>query len=177
MRIALFGGSFNPPHLGHVGVAQGMIESNQFDELWILPCLTHAFQKALAPYPDRIAMCRLAFEPLSPKILVKKTEEEIKNTQGWSILTLRHLHQQNPQHEFYWLMGSDLIQEKEHWKNFDEIEKMVKIHPIPRASHEHSPFPNLSSTDIRGRISKCESLADLVPKEVEDYIQARGLYR
>lgn len=177
MKIALFGGSFNPPHQGHVEVAKSIIDSKKFDELWVLPCLAHAFQKALAPYPDRIAMCRLAFEPLSPKIIVKKTEEEIQNTQGWSILTLRYLHQENPQHDFYWLMGSDLIQEKNRWKDFDEIEKITTLYPIPRAGIEISPFPNISSTEIRNKISKCESLADLVPKEVEVYIQARGLYR
>ena len=97
MRIALFGGSFNPPHKSHVAVVKHLIESKNFDEVWIIPCLAHAFGKKLAPYSDRVTMCRLAFEAIDPQVRVQKTDEEIQNTQGWSILTLRHLHQKHPE--------------------------------------------------------------------------------
>ncbi len=177
MRIALFGGSFNPPHKSHVAVVKHLIESKNFDEVWIIPCLAHAFGKKLAPYSDRVTMCRLAFEAIDPQVRVQKTDEEIQNTQGWSILTLRHLHQKHPEYEFHWVMGSDLIQEKKRWKNFDEIEKLAKIHPIPRAGYESSSFAQLSSSQIREKISKSEALAGIVSPEVEEYIQVKGLYQ
>lgn len=176
MKIAIMGGSFNPPHLGHVAVIKSLASSNQFDELWILPCLAHPFEKKLAPYGERLKLCKIAFENISPSVHIKNIEEEIQNTQGWSLHTLQHLRQQYPQDDFFWVMGSDLMQEKNRWKDFDQIEKLVKIYPIPRAGYEQSPFPKMASSEIREKISKGESIADYVSKEVEDYIQQKGLY-
>jgi len=177
MKIALFGGSFNPPHQGHVEVLKSLASSGNFDEIWVIPCLAHAFEKKLAPFEDRFELCKLAFEGLSPRIRIQDSDRKIGNEKGWSYLTLRHLRTEHPSDDFFWLMGSDLEQEKRRWKNFEEIEKMAVIHPFPRAGYETSPFPEVSSTEIRERLAKGESIAKLVPPEVSAYIQQRGLYR
>ncbi len=176
MQIAILGGSFNPPHLGHVALVKSLLENKQFDRVWIVPCLAHPFAKKLAPFQDRFQMCKLAFENLSSSLNLLDTDEEIQNKQGFSILTLKHLTQKYPEHQFYWVMGSDLTNEKNKWKDFDQIEKLVTLYPIPRAGYENSIFPEISSTQIREKISKGQSVAKLIPPEVEKYIIEKGLY-
>jgi nicotinate-nucleotide adenylyltransferase len=66
-RIALFGGSFNPPHVAHQLVALYVLETQPIDELWIVPVYTHALGKQLADYEHRVAMCELAAAPLGSR--------------------------------------------------------------------------------------------------------------
>src|SRR5258706_10381140 len=76
-RIAIFGGSFNPPHVAHQLVALYVLETQPIDELWIVPTYAHPFGKDLAPYDDRIAMCELAVAALGPRAKVSRAEQEL----------------------------------------------------------------------------------------------------
>lgn len=176
MHIALLGGSFNPPQRGHQALVKSLSASKKFDEIWIIPCLAHPFEKKLAPYEDRMEMIRLTFEALAPHVKVLNTEEQIQNNDGYSVVMLEHLKKQYPEYHFYFVMGSDLLLEKDKWKDFDKIEKMVTLYPIPRAGYENSPFPQISSTQIREKLMKGESIVNLVPPDVEKYIHQKGLY-
>ena len=89
-RIALFGGSFNPPHLAHSLVALYVLETAPVDELWITPTFRHAFGKDLASYDDRIAMCELAAAALGPRVRVSRAEEDAARA---------HQHAVRPQHD------------------------------------------------------------------------------
>ncbi len=60
MRVAVFGGSFNPPHVAHQFVALYVLETAGVDELWLVPCAKHTFEKLLAPFSHRLRMCELA---------------------------------------------------------------------------------------------------------------------
>jgi nicotinate-nucleotide adenylyltransferase len=177
MRIALFGGSFNPPHLGHIAIVKDLLASKKFDELWVIPSFKHPFGKELASFEDRITMCHLLYDPLGPKVKISEVEKKINNTQGWTITTLRHLIDQFPEHQFSWVMGSDLFRETSKWKDFDEIKKWVPIISIPRAGYEKSKFPEISSTQVRKAIVEGKDMSSLVPPEVMKYIQKKGLYR
>src|ERR1051326_2001736 len=75
-RVALFGGSFNPPHVAHQLVALYVLETQPVDELWFVPTYAHPFGKPLAPYADRVAMCELVAAPLGPRAKVARAEEE-----------------------------------------------------------------------------------------------------
>ena len=68
MRVALFGGSFNPPHVAHQLAALYVLETAPVDELWFVPAFEHAFGKPLAPFDDRLAMCELAAAALGPRV-------------------------------------------------------------------------------------------------------------
>src|SRR6266542_5543401 len=70
MRVAFFGGSFNPPHVAHQLVALYVLETEPLDELWFVPCWKHPFDKALAPYAERLQMCRLAAVGLGARVKV-----------------------------------------------------------------------------------------------------------
>jgi nicotinate-nucleotide adenylyltransferase len=74
MRVAFFGGSFNPPHVAHQLVALYVLETAAVDELWMVPCLKHPFDKALAPFPQRLRMCELAAAALGPRARVSDIE-------------------------------------------------------------------------------------------------------
>ena len=78
MRTAFFGGSFNPPHVGHFLAAAWVLCSGEVDEVWMVPCYKHAFGKALLPYEHRLAMCRLGAGLLNPeRIRLSNIEEEL----------------------------------------------------------------------------------------------------
>lgn len=77
-RVALFGGSFNPPHVAHQLVALYALETQPIDELWFLPVWDHVFGKQLASYADRVAMCEHAAAALGPRVKVDRGEEEAR---------------------------------------------------------------------------------------------------
>jgi len=66
MRVAIYGGSFNPPHVAHQLAALYVLETQPVDELWFVPCFKHPFEKALESFEDRLEMCRRAAAPLGP---------------------------------------------------------------------------------------------------------------
>ena len=176
MKIALFGGSFNPPHAGHVAVAKHLIDSGSFDEVWVLPTFRHPFDKNLTPFEDRLALCRLAFGEL-PQVRVSEAEREAQSPKGFTVDLLRHLKKKFPKHRFFLVMGSDLKREADQWKDFDQIEKLATLHPIPRKGYEDSPFPEVSSTELRTALAGKRDVSALIPRKVFEEIRRRGLYR
>ncbi len=125
MKIALFGGSFNPPHLGHQAVVKNLTKSSLFDEVWILPSFKHPFEKKLASFEDRLEMCQLAFKDLGKKIQISTLEKELNSPEGYTVDLIHSLLKKYPKHNFSLVIGTDLFQEKSRWKNFEEIEKKV----------------------------------------------------
>lgn len=176
MNIALFIGSFNPPHLGHRAVAKDLIQSNPFEEVWIVPNFKHPFEKNLIPFEDRVRMCHLAFDSLGKKIKVSEAEKEVASPKGWTIDLVNYLLKKYSEDQFTLVLGSDLLQESNRWKDFEEIKKKVAIFPIVRAGDEKSKYPNISSSDVREAILKGKNIEALVPKSVMEYIQKKGLY-
>jgi nicotinate-nucleotide adenylyltransferase len=177
MKVALFGGSFNPPQNGHVAVAKALLDSQQFDEVWVLPNYHHPFGKNLAPFEDRLHLCRLAFEGLlSPSLKVSGIEKEVDPPEGYTIDTVRFLKKKFPEHEFFLVMGSDLLLELPRWKEYADLKKMIEIYPISRAEYEESQFPRVSSTEIREALRRGQDISSLVPPKVAKYIREKKLY-
>jgi nicotinate-nucleotide adenylyltransferase len=177
MHIALFGGSFNPPHLGHLAVGRDLLTSKKVDEVWVIPSFKHPFGKELASFEDRMAMCHLLFDSLGAKVKMSEVEKKINNTNGWTITTLQYLIDQFPEHQFSWVMGSDLLQATSKWKDFDKIKKLASIISIPRLGYEKSKLPNISSTQVREAVASGKDISSLVSPEVMKYIDEKGLYR
>jgi len=183
MKIALLGGSFNPPHVCHMMICYYVLETAEVDKVWLIPCYLHAFEKELAPFHHRFNMCALAIEIFNKRVEVSSVEEERKGI-SWTIDTVRHLKKLHPHVEFEWIAGSDVTREFASWKDFDLLQQMVTFRVIPRSGYlenikegTHSLFfPNISSTMIRDRIKKGLSISHLVPKSVERYIREHRLY-
>ena len=179
MRVALFGGSFNPPHIGHQLVALTVLETEPVDALWMIPCFRHPFEKALEPYADRLAMCRLAMEPLGPRAEVSEIEGELGG-ESRTLVTVRALKQAHTAVDFSLVIGADLEDEVKSWYGAEELMRLVSFIVVGRGGHSarHGlEMPAVSSTDVRRRLAADEPMGPLVSHRVLDYIRARNLYR
>jgi nicotinate-nucleotide adenylyltransferase len=178
MRVAFFGGSFNPPHVAHQLVALYVLETARVDELWLVPCAKHPFDKVLAPFEHRQRMCELAATALGPRVHVSDIENRLGG-ESRTLVTLRALQADHPDHEFHLVVGADIEPELPLWYGAEELLRDIPRIVVGRggfADHAGLAMPAVSSTEVRGRISRGESVAHLVPRQVDAYIHEHGLY-
>lgn len=186
MRVALFGGSFNPPHVGHVMVVSWLLSAGKADRVWLLPTGTHAFGKVLAPFADRVAMAGAAITLFGDRARVEPIEGEREGT-TYTIDTVELLRARHPDVRFSLVVGTDVMHDRPKWKEFDRLVTLVDLLPVRRAgvagSEVDDPanpsplFPEVSSTDVRTRIAQRKPVAGLVPAAVLAIVDERGLYR
>ncbi len=181
MKIALYGGSFNPPHVGHLLVISYVLATADVDELWLMPAYRHAFGKALVPFANRIEMCRLLTSFFAGGVGVTGVEAELAGS-GRTLDTLEHLQANNPDASFRLVVGSDILEEAASWHAFDEVEERAPLLIVARSGHPHprasGPWmPAISSTEVRDRLASGVGAERLVPRVILDYIRSRGLYR
>lgn len=179
--IAVFGGSFNPPHLAHVLAATVVLATHDIDTLLVVPTFQHPFSKHLAPYDDRVHMSHLAMGWL-PRVEVSRVEEQLGG-ESLTLRTLEHLARQHPDWQLRLVLGADVLADAPKWHRFDEVMRLAPPIILGRAGVEApgAPvpvLPELSSTEVRASIAAGEwaNLAGRVPKAVLSHIQARGLY-
>lgn len=180
MDVALLGGSFNPPHVGHLLAAHYVRAVCPVDEVWLVPSFRHPFGKALAPFEHRVSMCQLLETDTAGWLKTCRVEEELKGT-GWTIEAVRLLRKQHPSVSFSLVLGSDLMADFGKWKEADELRRMVKLIVLSRAGHPHPEaagpvFPEVSSSDVRQRLAAGELPAALVPRTVLQYVREHHLY-
>jgi nicotinate-nucleotide adenylyltransferase len=179
--VAIFGGSFNPPHVAHVLAAAFVLVTREVDRVLVVPTYRHPFAKSLAPYEDRVALCMLAMGWL-PRVEISRVEEELGG-ESRTLRTLEHLQSLHPEWAMRLVMGSDTFAESAKWFRFDLVEALappIVLRRGPSPSGSDSPvLPSISSTEVRTRIAKGEwaALKDLVPASVLSHIQKHGLYQ
>lgn len=198
-KIGIMGGTFNPIHIGHLLLAQGALEAEKLDEVWVIPTgcsYMKAGQDMVAP-GERYEM---ACKAVSGNDKLKCCDIEI-NREGYtySYETLETLRQQYPEYHFYFIFGADCLFSIEGWKyperifencsiiaavrgdtSLDEMEqKRSELKAKYNADIILFPFLQLeiSSTDIRERVRCGRSIRYLVPDQVMAYIEEKGFYR
>jgi len=182
MHVALFGGSFNPPHVAHQMVALYVLETERVDQLWFVPCFRHAFDKPLAPFENRYRMCELAAKGIGPRARVTEIERAIGGPSR-TLNTLRRLRELHPNDEFSLVIGSDVAAEVPSWYGADELRAGASFIIVGRratvgaADHSAVTMPEVSSTEVRRMLRAGKSAEGLVPRAVLDYIYRHGLYR
>lgn len=190
MRVALFGGSFNPPHVAHQLVALYVLETQPVDEVWFVPVYAHVFGKPLAPFEDRVRMTELAIAPLGPRAKLSRAEEELARRPGFAgsrtLDLVDHLLAVHADLELRLLVGTDILGETDKWHRWDEVVAKAPLivvgrtgHPLPAGSTSTGvAMPDVSSTDIRAALSAGDvaAAASLLPGAVLRYIAERGLY-
>jgi len=164
MRIGIFGGSFDPPHRGHLKAVQNLLVLGKIDEIWFMPCYVHVWDKKLAPARHRLAMTRLL---KNQKIKVSVLEIEQKKP-VYTIETLKLLNSCYHQHQFFWIIGEKNLSELVKWKEAEKVKKQLLIVP---------EIPGICSSLIRQRIKQGKSIKNLVPAKVAAYIKKHGLYK
>lgn len=182
MRIGIFGGAFNPIHKGHLQIAQNLLDQKIVDEVWLLPCFSHVWNKELAPAEDRVKMINLALnfnnfeiknclKIKNLKLKIKLCGIELKQKRPvFTIDTVKILKKRFPQHNFYWIIGSDNFKTLNKWHSYEKLLNLIPFIIVPRTKD------NYSSTIIRERVQKGLPITNLAPPFVERYIIDRKLY-
>jgi nicotinate-nucleotide adenylyltransferase len=181
VQVALIGGSFNPPHIGHLIAAHYVRATQPVDEVWLLPSFHHPFGKPMVEFEHRLRMCEALCADASGWLRASDVERQIGRG-GWTVDTLEHLRRTRPRDEFTLVIGSDILKDLPSWKDFDRIRALAKVLVIHRAGHPAPealgpPLVEVSSTDIRAALARGEMPVDRVPRRVLDYVREHGLYR
>ena len=185
-KIGCLGLSANPPHLGHLKAARLILHKKLVDEVWLIPCFRHAFDKNLVSSKHRWRMTQL----LEQNNIKAKDIELRREGKSYAIDTIRTLRKKYPQCKFFWIIGSDIIRSGEYkkWKDWEKLKKLaalIVVHrpgfPVGKQAFGRKIVPGIkrkiSSTEIRKRIKEGSSIDGLVPVPVKKYIQKHNLYR
>lgn len=131
-KIGIYGGSFNPVHFGHVGLAKWVIENTDLDELWLLVSPNNPLKPAglLAPEEERLAAVREAVKDI-PHVKVSDFEFSLPRP-SYTANTLRELQKSFPEHEFTLVIGEDNIAIFDHWREYEYILANFRIFVYPR---------------------------------------------
>ncbi len=189
LRVALYGGSFDPPHQCHVLVATWALCRGGVDEVWLVPALGHAFGKRLTPFETRCRMAAAAVAHLGPRVRVEPIEGRLP-APSYTVDTVRAILSESAERaeadvEVTLVMGADAYAERERWKAWGELEALVggRVLVVGRgeadgngAPNEAFTLPDLSSTEIRRRVAAGEPYWWMVPEPVMAIIESDGLY-
>ena len=179
-RIALFGGSFDPPHVAHQLVALYVLETQPVDELWFVPAYAHPFGKHMVAFEHRVAMCELAAAALGPRVRVSRAEEELATRPGFTVShTLDLIDYLAPRGELRLVVGADILGETDKWHRWDEVCRRAP--PIVVSRHGYPGGTgvaiDMSATRARQLLAAHDpAIEALVPATVLRYIAANQLY-
>jgi nicotinate-nucleotide adenylyltransferase len=178
-EIALFGGSFDPPHVGHLLAGAYVLATEPVDELWLVPVLAHPFGKQFqGSYDHRVELCGRLAQDL-PRTRVSRAEEE--SGQARTVDLLEHLHRKHPDTRWALVLGTDLTAERPQWKNFARVAELARIITVQRAGYAEAgaapALPEVSSTQVRALLRAGGDASHLVPRGVLESIRAAGTYR
>ncbi|MGH7554419.1 MAG: nicotinate-nucleotide adenylyltransferase [Longimicrobiales bacterium] len=188
MRVGLFGGTFDPPHSGHLIVAQDALIRLGLDRLIFIPAATppHKQDREITPAAIRLAMLRAATAE-DPRFEVDDLEIR-RAGPSYTVDTLRAYLSAQPDAELFLIVGADQYEEMNTWHEADEVRRLARLAVLSRAgcvaeqANEHvAAVPvtriDISATDIRKRIRAHEPIRYLVPAAVEELITRHRLYR
>jgi nicotinate-nucleotide adenylyltransferase len=175
--IGVLGGSFDPPHCGHVLLAAYALSAGPIDRLIVVPTYVHPWGKKSEPFDHRVAMCELAFGVLRGAE-VSRIEEELE-TPSYTVQTLEALHARGMR-DLRLVIGADVLADAKKWKRWERVCELAPPFVVGRGGYGDAPatpeIPELSSTDVRAKL-KAGGASGLVPRAVEEYVRRHGLYR
>jgi nicotinate-nucleotide adenylyltransferase len=180
-HIALFGGSFNPPHVGHVAIVGWVLACHEVDEVWAVPCFQHAFGKPLAPFDARARMVAVALAPFGDRASACLVEADLGGVSR-TIDTLEALKVRHPEAVFSLVAGADVRAELPHWKEPERLASLARWIWLPRRGVAREPdeppflFPDISSSEVRERARRGLPLTGWVPREVEAWLRTERPY-
>lgn len=189
MKIGIFGGSFNPVHLGHLLVAQAAVEELGLDKLFFVPAAQSPFKTAIemAPANARLQLLRLAFAGKT------NCEVDIQEIQrggiSYTVETLRNYAAKFPAAKLFYLIGADNAAKLNEWREPAELAKLAEFIAVPRPGGAAAVFPPpfrgrtlkgfpfaVSSSEIRARVKTGLPIENLVPAAVAEAIRNGQLY-
>ncbi len=201
MRLGVFGGSFDPVHLGHLILAECCREQQRLDQVWFIPAHTPPHKQAhqLAPGHDRIEMLKLATG--GHEAFHVSTAELDRGGVSYTVDTLEQLKSEESSRELFLILGADSLADLPNWKDparlcdlstplvvrragspppeFNVLSPFVSVEKLRQFEDAQVEMPliGLSSSDIRRRVVEGRSIRFLTPRAVEKYIETHGLYQ
>lgn len=188
-KIGLFFGSFNPIHVGHLIIANSMVENGNLDKVWfvVTPHNPLKSSKSLLHEFDRLDLVQAAISD-NYKFEASDVEFHLPKP-SYTVYTLTHLTEKNPEKDFVLIMGEDNLENFTKWKNYAQILENYQLYVYPRplvtksdlirhpnVKMVESPLLDISATFIRKLIRDNKSIRYLVPEPVEQMIKSKGFY-
>jgi nicotinate-nucleotide adenylyltransferase len=181
LNVAVFGGSFNPPHVAHVLACTLLVCLDDVDRIVVVPTFKHPFAKSLAAFGDRVKMCEIAMAWM-PRVEVSRIEEEIGG-ESRTLRTLQVLCAAHPDWRPRLVIGADVLAEAPRWQGFDAITRMAPPIVLGRPGfddpgHSAALLPDVSSSRVRADVARgaWDEVQKVVPRHVVAFIRERGLY-
>jgi nicotinate-nucleotide adenylyltransferase len=201
MRVGVFGGTFDPIHMGHLLLAEQCREQVRLDQVWFMVSAAppHKREREVTSFDKRVEMVQLALAG-NPSFQVNEMEKD-RTGPSYTADTLAELHVQFPQTDFYWILGSDCLPDLPHWHEPVKMLSLAKLAVVTRpgwpawsaeefrsALHLPPNFPlymqvvaapllDFASRDLRRRVAEGRSIRYFVPPAVQAYIHDKKLYR
>ena len=189
MNIGLYFGSFNPIHIGHLIVANHVLNETSIEKVWFVVSPQNPFKesKSLLNEFDRLHLVRLATQD-DNRMKCSEIEFNLPKP-SYTTQTLAFLSEKHPEHKFSIIMGSDSYQNLDKWKNFEAIVSNYSIYVYKREGHEvnkifgansfilDAPIIEISASQIRSNIKTGKSIRYLVPEIVREEIETRKFYK
>lgn len=195
-RLGVLGGTFDPPHIGHLILAEEARWRLALDSVLWVPAGDpwRKEGRRITPAADRVAMTRLAVEG-DPYFQVSEVEVQREGA-SYTVETLALLHEDQPEAELFFLLGEDALHDLPNWRDPPGIARLAWLAVAPREwseketatlerlapgitnriVHIEMPGIDISATDLRRRVAAGESIRYLVPAKVAAYIHDHGLY-
>ncbi|WP_086351071.1 nicotinate-nucleotide adenylyltransferase [Candidatus Enterococcus clewellii] len=185
-QVGLLGGNFNPVHLTHLVIAEQVHQQLGLDKVYLMPSYLppHVDEKKTIDSEHRLAMLELAVED-NPNLAIEPIEL-IRKGKSYTYDTMKALIQNNPDTDYYFIIGGDMVEYLPKWYNIDELIHMVSFVGTRRPNYGiETPYPiiwvdtpqmDISSSMIREKIQNNCSIRYLLPDNVINYIYEKGLY-
>ncbi|WP_299884466.1 nicotinate (nicotinamide) nucleotide adenylyltransferase [uncultured Lacinutrix sp.] len=192
MNIGLYFGSFNPIHVGHLIIANQLVENSDLDQIWFVVTPHNPFKKK-STLLDNFQRLEMVYRATKDYTKLKESDIEFNLPQpNYTINTLTYLQEKHPDYQFSLIMGEDNLKSFHKWKNYELILDNHNIYVYPRISKgsidtrftDHNkihkieaPIMEISSTLIRNAIKKGKNVKPLLPEHVWDYLDEMNFYK
>jgi len=186
-KVGILGGTFNPPHVGHLIIAEQVRNQLGLEEIFFMPSAEppHKVTKDTIAAEHRLSMLEEAVKD-NRAFSIEKTEID-RGGKSYTYDTLVQLKKVHPEIEYYFIIGADMAEDLKNWYKIDELIQLVQFVAVNRPNYRLDtsypvifvdvPSIDLSSSLIRQKITDGCSIKYLVPQEVENYIESEGLYK
>ncbi|QSF46347.1 nicotinate-nucleotide adenylyltransferase [Paenibacillus tianjinensis] len=192
MKVGIMGGTFDPLHIGHMMAAEAARDTYSLDEVWFMPShIPPHKHEAGASGADRLAMVQSAVEGHEAFHILDW--EIVRGGVSYTIDTVHSLKEVYPQHEFYFIVGADMVEYLPKWHGIEELVGVLTFIGVGRPGTPldlaalpgfiaekvvlaDMPLVDISSTMLRSRAASGRSIRYMVPEQVYEYVQRSGLY-
>ena len=190
MKVAIFGGTFDPIHLGHVEVATAAADEFGLDRVLFIPAgqPPHKAKRELAPYEDRLEMVRLACED-DPRFEASRLEEPGQGAPSYSIHTIERVREElGPDDRLFVILGADAFNDLPTWYRVEDVVRLAEFIVVSRPGEPVAPIPDvrmesvdgvsnpLSASEVRSRLGEGDGCLDALSPSVSSYVKAGNLY-